>query len=113
MQPIIGIKNLTKTIWRSGRCGRYLFNVLPGECYGILGPNGAGKTTTIRMIYGFSPMTAGELTVFGLDLRKHLRAIKSRIGVCQQENNLDPDLKRSAKSGGLCPLFQSYRQTGP
>jgi lipooligosaccharide transport system ATP-binding protein len=44
------------------------------------------------MLYGFSPMTAGELTVFGLDLREHLRAIKSRIGVCQQENNLDPDL---------------------
>jgi lipooligosaccharide transport system ATP-binding protein len=68
------------------------FDILPGECYGILGPNGAGKTTTIRMLYGFSPMTAGELTVFGLDLREHLRAIKSRIGVCQQENNLDPDL---------------------
>jgi lipooligosaccharide transport system ATP-binding protein len=63
-----------------------------GECFGILGPNGAGKTSTIRMIYGFSPPTAGELLVFGLDVSRHARAIKARIGVCQQENTLDPDL---------------------
>jgi lipooligosaccharide transport system ATP-binding protein len=44
------------------------------------------------MIYGFSPMTAGSLRVFGLDIRTDWRAIKSRIGVCQQENSLDPDL---------------------
>ena len=68
------------------------FHVAPAECYGILGPNGAGKTTTIRMIYGFSPMTAGRLTVFGLDVGRQMRAIKARIGVCQQENNLDTDL---------------------
>jgi lipooligosaccharide transport system ATP-binding protein len=63
-----------------------------GECYGILGPNGAGKTSTIRMIYGFSPLTGGRLTVFGLDVSHHARAIRARIGVCQQENTLDPDL---------------------
>ena len=91
MQAIITAKNLTKRYGDLVAVDDISFNVLPGECYGILGPNGAGKTTTIRMIYGFSPMTAGELTVFGLDLRKHLRNIKSRIGVCQQENNLDPD----------------------
>jgi lipooligosaccharide transport system ATP-binding protein len=63
-----------------------------GECFGILGPNGAGKTTTVRMIYGFSPLTAGTLKVFGLDIQRHPRAIKARTGVCQQDNNLDPDL---------------------
>jgi lipooligosaccharide transport system ATP-binding protein len=44
------------------------------------------------MIYGFSPMASGILEVFGLDVTQNARAIKSRIGVCQQENNLDPDL---------------------
>jgi lipooligosaccharide transport system ATP-binding protein len=58
----------------------------------MLGPNGAGKTSTIRMIYGLSPMTSGVLEVFGLDVTKNARAIKSRLGVCHQENNLDPDL---------------------
>ena len=68
------------------------FNVPAGECFGILGPNGAGKTSTVRMIYGFSPMTGGSLKVFGLDIAHSLRTIKSRIGVCQQENSLDHDL---------------------
>jgi len=63
-----------------------------GECFGILGPNGAGKTTTVRMIYGFSPVTSGTLKVFGMDIQKHARLIKAKSGVCQQENNLDPDL---------------------
>jgi lipooligosaccharide transport system ATP-binding protein len=92
MQAIIAAKHLTKRYGDLIAVDDISFDILPGECYGILGPNGAGKTTTIRMLYGFSPMTAGELTVFGLDLREYLRAIKSRIGVCQQENNLDPDL---------------------
>ena len=30
--------------------------------------------------------------VFGLDISRHWREIKGRIGVCQQENSLDPDL---------------------
>ena len=68
------------------------FRVEKGECYGLLGPNGAGKTTIIRMIYGFSPLSSGELRVFGLDIRKEWREIRSRIGVCQQHNALDPDL---------------------
>jgi lipooligosaccharide transport system ATP-binding protein len=66
--------------------------VVPGECFGILGPNGAGKTSTIRMIYGFSPMSGGTLKVFGRHISEGWRAIKARIGVCQQENTLDPDL---------------------
>jgi len=68
------------------------FGVTSGECFGILGPNGAGKTTTIRMVYGFSPITSGNLKVFGMDISKDWRQIKARIGVCQQENSLDPDL---------------------
>ena len=68
------------------------FSIRRGECFGILGPNGAGKTTTIRMIYGFSPLTAGSLQVFGMDVSRRAREIKARIGVCQQENTLDPDL---------------------
>jgi lipooligosaccharide transport system ATP-binding protein len=67
-------------------------NMSRGECFGILGPNGAGKTTTVRMIYGFSPLSSGTLNIFGMDIRQHARLIKAKSGVCQQENNLDPDL---------------------
>lgn len=68
------------------------FEVHRGECFGLLGPNGAGKTSTIRMIYGFSPLSGGSLRVFGLDIKESWRLIRARLGVCQQENSLDPDL---------------------
>jgi len=92
MPPIIDAVDLLKKYDRFTAVDGVSFHVNPGECYGFLGPNGAGKTTIIRMIYGFSPITSGSLHVFGLDLRKHWREIRARIGVCQQHNALDPDL---------------------
>ncbi|MEW6661645.1 MAG: ABC transporter ATP-binding protein [Bacillota bacterium] len=68
------------------------FRIGSHECYGFLGPNGAGKTTTLKMIYGFSPLTAGKLLVLGMDVTAELRSIKARIGVVPQEDNLDPEL---------------------
>lgn len=92
MKTVIEAKHLRKTFGELVAVDDLSFSVAVGECYGILGPNGAGKTSTIRMVYGFSPLTAGKLAVFGLDVTKHPRAVKARIGVCQQENNLDPEL---------------------
>ena len=69
------------------------FEVFGGECFGFLGPNGAGKTTTMKMIYGAVIPTGGELAVAGLDVYRHEREIKRRIGVVPQENNLDDELK--------------------
>lgn len=69
------------------------FRIKAGECFGFLGPNGAGKTSTVKMIYGLSPVSAGNLTVFGMDVRTKIRDIKRRLGIVPQENNLDPDLK--------------------
>jgi lipooligosaccharide transport system ATP-binding protein len=63
-----------------------------GECFGLLGPNGAGKTTLIRMITAVSPPTTGEIWVDGLDIKKHPREIKARLGVVPQVDNLDEDL---------------------
>ncbi|MBA2345337.1 MAG: ATP-binding cassette domain-containing protein [Rubrobacter sp.] len=69
------------------------FEVYRGECFGFLGPNGAGKTSTMRMIYGAAVPTGGELMVAGLDVTRHERDVKRRIGVVPQENNLDDDLE--------------------
>jgi lipooligosaccharide transport system ATP-binding protein len=44
------------------------------------------------MLYGFSPPTRGVIKVFGMEIARHWRSIKARIGVCQQDNTLDPDL---------------------
>lgn len=91
-QPVIVIRNLKKTFGTFQAVDDISFSVEPGQCFGILGPNGAGKTSTIRMTYGFSPLTSGNIFVFGMDIQKQYRKIKARIGVCQQDNTLDPDL---------------------
>ena len=92
MNTVIEAAHLRKTFGEVVAVDDLSFSVAAGECFGILGPNGAGKTSTIRMVYGFSPPTAGTLRVFGLDITGETRAVKARIGICQQENNLDPDL---------------------
>ncbi len=71
---------------------RISFQVREGECYGFLGPNGAGKTTTMRMICCTARPTAGSLRVFGLDVRRHGRAIKRQLGVVHQSVTLDDAL---------------------
>ena len=68
------------------------FSVSSGEFFGLLGPNGAGKTSAIRMMYGASPVTHGEMKIFGLNIDVDWRNIRSRLGICQQDNTLDPDL---------------------
>lgn len=91
-QYVVKAEDLLKKFGDFVAVNRISFQVATGECFGILGPNGAGKTTTVRMVYGFSPMSGGSLNVFELDISRDWRQIKSCIGVCQQENSLDPDL---------------------
>ncbi len=92
MNAVIEAEHLRKTFGTLVAVDDLSFSVAAGECFGILGPNGAGKTSTIRMVYAFSPPSGGTLHVLGLDITRQARAVKSRIGVCQQENNIDPDL---------------------
>jgi lipooligosaccharide transport system ATP-binding protein len=92
MTPIIEIRELVKTYNGVTAVNGISFSVEKGAFFGLLGPNGAGKTTTIRMLYGFTPPTRGQLSVFGKEITSDWRAIKGRIGICHQENTLDPDL---------------------
>lgn len=92
MEHIIEVENLYKRFGKVAAVDGISFSVSRGEFFGLLGPNGAGKTTTIRMLYGFSPPSAGVVRIFGIDIEDGWRTVKSRIGVCHQENTLDPDL---------------------
>ena len=66
--------------------------VRKGEAFGFLGPNGAGKSSTMRMIATVSPVTGGELRILGMDPATEGPAIRSRLGVCPQEDTLDNEL---------------------
>ena len=67
-------------------------DVRRGEAFGFLGPNGAGKSSTMRMIAAVSPVSAGELRIFGLDPAVDGPTIRGRLGVCPQEDTLDNEL---------------------
>lgn len=68
------------------------FEVQPGEAFGFLGPNGAGKTSAMRMLGCTSPVSDGELRVFGLDPETHGPEIRARLGVVSQLDNLDLEM---------------------
>lgn len=92
MDNVIEVRDLIKKYNGFTAVAGINFQVRRGECFGILGPNGAGKSSTVKMIYCFSPVTAGEISVLGMDVLSRPREIKARLGVVAQENNLDPDL---------------------
>ena len=67
-------------------------DVQRGEAFGFLGPNGAGKSSTMRMIGCVSPPTDGVLRILEMDPRRDGPAIRARLGVCPQLDNLDLEL---------------------
>jgi len=89
---LVEAKGLTKKFGDFVAVDGIDFEIHKGEAFGFLGPNGAGKTSTMKMITTVSPVTEGKLTVFGLDVVSDGRAIRSRLGVVPQEDNLDLEL---------------------
>jgi len=90
-EAAIVARDLVKTYGTLEAVRGVSFEVAPGEVVGFLGPNGAGKTTTVRMISCFLPPTSGTAEVFGVDVRERPRDVKKMLGICPQEDNLDPD----------------------
>ena len=63
--------------------------VKEGEIFGLLGPNGAGKTSFINILAGTVIKNSGSVNVWGYDLDKDPRNVRSSIGIVPQEVNLD------------------------
>jgi lipooligosaccharide transport system ATP-binding protein len=89
---LIEAKALTKRFGDDVAVDGIDFSVRRGEVFGFLGPNGAGKTTTVRMIACVSPVTDGKLRVLGMNPVVDGPAIRSRLGVVPQDDNLDTEL---------------------
>jgi ABC-2 type transport system ATP-binding protein len=72
------------------------FTVGRGEIFGFLGLNGAGKSTTIKMLSTLVSPTKGSANVLGFDVAKDGLEIRKRIGVVQQQESYDRNLKVAA-----------------
>ena len=58
----------------------------PGETVAFVGPSGAGKTTICSLVPRFYELSAGRITVDGLDIRKMtLASLRRNIGIVQQD----------------------------
>ena len=58
----------------------------PGEVIALLGPTGSGKSTVVNLIPRFYDVTAGRITIDGLDVRDMtLESLRSQIGIVQQD----------------------------
>jgi ABC-2 type transport system ATP-binding protein len=86
---MLEIKNLTKVYKNVTAVDHLDLTIKDGEFFGLLGPNGAGKTTTVRMISTITPKTSGEIVIDGESIDRNLTAIKAKIGVVPQQNNLE------------------------
>jgi len=89
---LIEARGLTKCFGELTAVDGIDFTVRRGETFGFLGPNGAGKSSTMRMVGAVSPRSGGTLSVFGLDPALEGAAIRQRLGVVPQEDNLDTEL---------------------
>src|SRR5690606_23529387 len=90
-QLVVEASGLTKRFNAFPAVAGVDFSIPRGGCFGILGPNGAGKTTLLRMVLGQTHPTAGSLRVLGLPMPEETRAVRARLGVVPQTDNLDPD----------------------
>ena len=89
---LLSAKGLTKTFGDFTAVDGIDFAVRKGEAFGFLGPNGAGKSSTMRMVGCVSPVSGGELRLFGQDPATAGPAIRARLGVVPQRDTLDEEL---------------------
>jgi ABC-type multidrug transport system ATPase subunit len=88
MSGIIQVSHLTKDFKDVKAVNDLSFTVGAGQVYGFLGQNGAGKSTTIRMLLTLIKPSAGEIRIFGMDLRQHRREILRQVGAIIERPDL-------------------------
>ena len=96
MEPIIQIKNVTKTFIGKDNQVEALkgisLDINKGDIYGIIGMSGAGKSTLVRCLNFLERPTEGTVYVEGQDLStldaKQLRQLRKHVAMIFQNFNL-------------------------
>lgn len=80
MEPILEVKNLSKSFRDFKAVDDLSFSVIAGQVYGFLGQNGAGKSTTMRMAVGLIQPDQGNIKIKGKDFTQKSRYLLKNVG---------------------------------
>jgi ABC-2 type transport system ATP-binding protein len=112
-EPVISVRELTKTYDELEAVRHVSFDVSPGEIFGFLGPNGAGKSTTINILCTLLHPTGGNATVAGFDVETQQLEVRRRIGLVFQDTTLDEYLTAEENLRFHAELYGVPRATIP
>lgn len=93
MKTVVKMDGLIKKYDNKPVVDNLTLEIQEGEIFGLLGPNGAGKSTTMNMICSLLKPTAGNIELFGMDIKKDVNKIKPLIGYIPQDLAIYGNLK--------------------
>ncbi len=104
-RPMVRFMNVTKSYGRLTVLDRLNLDIAEGEMVSVIGPSGSGKTTVLRMLMTLETINGGVIYLDGRPLthmarggrlvpadERHLRKMRSSIGMCFQHFNLFPHM---------------------
>ncbi len=94
MQPILALRDISKSFPGVRALSGVQFDVLPGEVHALLGENGAGKSTLIKIMSGVHKPDEGQMLLDGrpVTFGNPREAQANRIATIYQELSLYPAL---------------------
>ena len=88
--PALSIRGLTKVYGNGFHALKGIdLDVQQGDFFALLGPNGAGKSTTLGIVCSLVQKSAGQVSIFGLDIERDFAQAKYHLGVVPQEFNFN------------------------
>jgi branched-chain amino acid transport system ATP-binding protein len=97
-EPILELRNLTKTFGALKATDDVSLDLKPGEIHALIGPNGAGKSTLIHQIAGSLKPDTGTIRFLGRDVGALGVPERARMG-----------LGRTFQISSLTPEFSALR----
>ena len=83
MEPLVRMRNITKSFGSISALRGVDLDLYPGEVLALLGDNGAGKSTLIKVLSGLHSPDSGEMEIRGkqVNWRKHTVAAARKMGI--------------------------------